>query len=174
MKDSVRQLRNWAKDQADEYRGDESRPLAGYLAAIGSYVAAAGASAVAVRVTGKKYSGVATPWDVIWLGLASHKLSRILAKDAVTSPLRAPFTHYEGSAGEAEITESVRHERGVEHALGELLSCPFCLDQWVASGFAVGTVLAPRTTRLTMLIFAATAVSDALQLGYAGLQKLAS
>jgi hypothetical protein len=111
----------------------------------------------------------------VWAtGLASHKLSRVLAKDAVTSPLRAPFTHYEKPAGDAELMESARHGSGHQHALGELLTCPFCLDQWAASGFAAGTVLAPRPTRLAMLVFAGTAVSDALQLTYASLQKLSS
>jgi hypothetical protein len=29
--------------------------------------------------------------------------------------------------------------------MGELLTCPFCLGQWVATGLIFGLVLAPRT-----------------------------
>ncbi|MBV9592617.1 MAG: DUF1360 domain-containing protein [Actinobacteria bacterium] len=174
MADRMRGGLRWAKRQAAEYGGDDDRPLGGYLAAIGTYLAVTGSTAVASRLAGRRPSESVKPWDVVLLGVATHKMSRILAKDAVTSPLRAPFTHYEESAGDAELMESPRQDSSVRHAIGELVTCPFCLDQWVASGFAAGTVLAPRSTRLAMLVFAATAVSDALQLGYAGLQKLAS
>jgi hypothetical protein len=43
---------------------------------------------------------------------AAHKLSRLLAKDPVTSPLRAPFTSYQGTQGPAELKEEVRGQDG--------------------------------------------------------------
>lgn len=55
---------------------------------------------------------------------------------------------------------------GLRLATGELLVCPYCIGQWVASGFGVGLVAAPRLTRLIALIYSAEAVSDFLQLGY--------
>jgi hypothetical protein len=93
------------------------------------------------------------------------------AKDAVTSPLRAPFTQYQGPSGDAELGEEVRGT-GLRHSIGELVSCPFCLSVWVATGFAAGLVFAPRFTRLAATTFTAVAVSDALQLGYAAAQQL--
>ena len=45
--------------------------------------------------------------------------------------------------------------------------------QWVATGFVAGTVLAPRATSLAATTFAAVAVSDALQFGYAALERRA-
>jgi len=34
--------------------------------------------------------------DLMLIGTASHKLSRLVAKDKVTSFMRAPFTEYQG------------------------------------------------------------------------------
>lgn len=39
------------------------------------------------------------PFDVILLAMGTHKLSRTLIKDAVTSPLRAPLTRYSDTGG---------------------------------------------------------------------------
>ncbi len=41
--------------------------------------------------------------DFALVSVATHKLSRLLAKDPVTSPLRMPFTRFEGTSGEAEL-----------------------------------------------------------------------
>src|SRR5690606_41186876 len=60
---------------------------------------------------------------------STHKLSRLLAKDPVTSPIRAPFTRYKGVSGPAELREEPRN------TVGELLSCPFCIAQWTATGY---------------------------------------
>jgi hypothetical protein len=91
----------------------------------------------------------------------------MLAKDAVTSPLRAPFTRYREPIGHAEVAEDVRAEHGsAGHAVGELVSCPFCLAMWIATAFAGGLVLAPRATRLAATALTAVAASDFLQLAY--------
>lgn len=37
--------------------------------------------------------------DLFLLGLAAQKISRVMTRDRVTQPLRAPFTKYEGSGG---------------------------------------------------------------------------
>ncbi len=97
----------------------------------------------AARLTGRRAPARITPWDVVLLGTATHKLTRILAKDAVTSPLRAPFVQYKGASGESELAEEVREHGGTKHAVGELLTCPFCLAQWVATTFVAGWVFAP-------------------------------
>jgi Protein of unknown function (DUF1360) len=76
--------------------------------------------------------------------MGTHKLSRTLTKEAVTSPLRAPFTHYLGIGGPAEVNEDGRQAGQLRHSMGELLTCPFCFDMWVATGFAIGLIFAPR------------------------------
>jgi hypothetical protein len=105
--------------------------------------------------------------DIALIAVATHKLSRLLAKDAVTSPLRAPFTRYAEPAGAAELNEEVRDQgSSVRHGIGELVTCPFCLALWVATGLTSGLVLAPRLTRLAATTLTATAVSDFLQMAY--------
>jgi uncharacterized protein DUF1360 len=60
------------------------------------------------------------------IGLASHKLGRLVAKDDVTTWVRAPVTQ------DPDATEP--KPRGVERALGELVTCPYCVGVWIASG----------------------------------------
>jgi uncharacterized protein DUF1360 len=71
-----------------------------------------------------------------------HKVSRLIAKDAITSPLRAPFTSYEGGAAPGEVSEQVRTHSPLVHSRGELITCLFSLTPWVATAFATGVVLA--------------------------------
>jgi hypothetical protein len=98
--------------------------------------------------------------------VATHKYSRLLAKDRVTSFLRAPFVRYEGDAGPAEVSETPRGQ-GAQRAIGELIVCPFCLGMWVASGLGLGFVAAPRVTRFVAGVGAALAVADFLHLAHA-------
>lgn len=88
----------------------------------------------------------------------------------MTSPLRAPFTTYQGTAGPAEPNEEVRGTGG-HKAVGELISCPFCVSVWVATGLAAGLIYLPRTTRLTIGTLAAPAGADLLQYTHAWLQQ---
>jgi hypothetical protein len=103
--------------------------------------------------------------DVVLIGVATHRLARTIAKDSVTSPLRAPFTRYEGVSGPAELEETVEAD-GFGHAVGELLTCPFCLGQWVATAFMAGLVIAPRATRVVVAGFSSLALADFLQFAY--------
>jgi hypothetical protein len=169
-----RTIRSWAQNQADAYRSqtDDPRPLAGYVRALTTYGATVTAITALARVTGHSAPQRVTPWDVMLTGLATHKLSRIIAKDSVTTPLRAPFTVYDQPQGDAEVHEQVREHGNWKHAVGELLTCPFCLAQWIATGFATGYVFAPGFTRLAAAVLASVGVSDFLQVGYAGLQKV--
>jgi hypothetical protein len=87
--------------------------------------------------------------------------------------LRAPFTRYAGTAGPAEVQEETRHDSQLRHSVGELLTCPFCLDMWVATAFVIGLIVAPRLTRLVAGSFTALAGADFLQLAYAKAQQSA-
>lgn len=162
-----------ARREADVYRGDNPRPLGGYLAVLGVYCAMVAVATLLAAVTGRR---LPTQWrvqDLITVTLGTHKLSRTLTKDAVTSPLRAPFTRYADTGGPAEVNEEVRRESQLRHSVGELLTCPFCLDMWVATGFVIGLIFAPRFTRLIAGSFTALAGADFLQLGYAMAQQSA-
>ena len=45
---------------------------------------------------------------MLLFGIATHKIGRIITKDWVTSPIRAPFTRYEESVGGGEVKEQSR------------------------------------------------------------------
>ncbi len=138
---------------------------------MGLYGAAVTAGAVALRRRNRPLPDV-RPFDIVLVGVATHKLARRMSKDSVTSPLRAPFTRYEGVSGPAELQEQVRGE-GLRKAVGELISCPFCISQWVATGFVFGLVAAPRATRWTASVFASLALADFLQFAYAWAEQRA-
>jgi hypothetical protein len=160
------------KDQARAYRGNEDRPLGGYLAVMSVYGFLVGLATLVAGLTGRSLPQRVPKEDLVVVALGTHKLSRTLTKDAVTSPLRAPFTRYAGTGGPAEVMEEVRKPSGLRHSLGELLSCPFCLDMWVVTAFTFGLVFAPRVTRLVAGAFAALAGADFLQLAYAKAQQI--
>jgi hypothetical protein len=149
------------------YSPHEHRPLDGYLVTMGTFGVLAGSLAAAVKITGRPVPERPAAADVLLISIATHKLSRILAKDSVTSPLRAPFTRYAESGGSAELHEQVRDDgSAIRHSIGELITCPFCLAMWVATGLTGGLVLAPRLTRLASTALTAVAVSDFLQMAY--------
>jgi hypothetical protein len=163
------ELKSWPQRQAAAYRNGHDRPLGGYLKLMSVYGTSTAAALAVAKRTGREPPRL-SPWDVLQLAVASHKLSRTLAKDPVTSPLRAPFTRYEGLSAPSELHEEVRGS-GVRHSVGELISCPMCLAQWVATGFGLGLVFAPSTTRLAMSIMTAVAGADFLQHVYVKLQQ---
>jgi hypothetical protein len=159
----LRSLRQRLAGVGENY--GSSQPLRGYLTTLTVYGSVvAGLTGVAVA-TGRRGPSGTTLGDVVLISVATHKLSRLLAKEAVTSPLRAPVTRFEGAAGSSEVNE-VPRVTGSRHAAAELVSCPFCLGVWVSTGFCAGLVFVPRLTRLVATGLAAVAGSDFLQLAY--------
>lgn len=144
------------------YSPQEYRPLAPYvmLSAVYNTVVAA-VLTVAVR-SGRTRPERVSLSDLLLLGVATFKISRIITRDEVTSAFRAPFTRYEGPAGDGELMEKPRG-RGLRFAMGEVLTCPFCIGQWVATALVGGLLFAPRYTRLIASVFASLVVSDFLQ-----------
>jgi hypothetical protein len=106
------------------------------------------------------------PLDLALLGIATHKLTRIMAKDRITGAVRAPFVHYVKSAGEGEVEEQPRG-RGLQRAIGLLVSCPYCLGPWCAAALGFGLIFRPRVTRFLASILTTVAISDFLHRGYA-------
>src|SRR5215212_4184467 len=145
---------------------EDHRPLAGY-AAISAIFGVALAGALA---GGRELPERPSAQDLVLAGIATHKVSRLLAKDKVTSSIRAPFTRFQEKAGQGELEEEPRGT-GLQHAIGELLVCPYCLAQWVAGGFVVGYVYAPIPTRLLAGLWTIHAVADGVQLAYSAAQE---
>jgi hypothetical protein len=163
-----------AKAEADAYRNGEQRPLGGYVVVMAVFGAILSGAAGLAFATGRRLPEGIGPWDLLLIAAGTHKLSRTLTKDAVTSPLRAPFTRYQDSGGPGEVMEEVRHRDGLRHSIGELITCPFCLDVWIAAGFTIGLVFAPRLTKLVAAALTAVTGADFLHLLYAKAQKAES
>jgi Protein of unknown function (DUF1360) len=143
----------------------ERPPLFSYLVTMAAFNGLLGAALLAAKRQGRELPERVPAADVLLVGVASHKLSRLISKDKVTSPVRAPFTELEGASGPSEFEESSRGS-GARKAIGELLVCPYCLDLWVVAGFAVGLLFAPRLTRFLAAIFTALTISDFFQIAY--------
>jgi hypothetical protein len=104
--------------------------------------------------------------DLALVVVATHKASRLLAKDRVTSTVRAPFTRFEGDAGPGEVDEAARGH-GLRRAVGELLICPYCLGLWISATFTAGLLVAPRLTRWFAAVMCSVFGADLLQIAYA-------
>jgi hypothetical protein len=164
-------VRRWARTQKAEYTQGEARPLGADLGAMSVYLGLVGAAATAIRASGRELPTRIPLGDAVLLTVGTFRLARRIAKDPVTAPVRAPFVSYRGTSGEAEVAEEVREHGGVKHAVGELLTCPFCMAQWVGTGFVLGYVSAPRATRLAALTMTMVAGSDVLQFVYDAIQN---
>jgi Protein of unknown function (DUF1360) len=143
----------------------ERPPLLSYTILIAIFNGLFAAALVAARRAGRPLPERVGTTDLVLIGTASHKLSRLISKDKVMSPLRAPFTELEGSGGPGELEERSRG-KGARKAIGELLVCPYCLGLWVVAGFSLGLLFAPRLTRFLIAIFSALTLSDFLQIAY--------
>lgn len=145
---------------ARSYDTSGERPLVGYAVLLAAYGVLAGLVAVLVRRAGER--GRPGPADVAVGVVTVFRVTRLLTKDAVTAALRAPWTVYDGPGDPGEVNE--RPRRGpVRHAVGELVTCPFCLGQWVATAWLGALAAAPTTTRTAGRLAVVACGSDVLQ-----------
>lgn len=154
------------------YAPGEDRPLGPYAFTTSLFGAGFAAALIAAERSGRPLPERIATRDIALVGVAAHKLSRLVTKERVTSFIRAPFVRYEQPAGRGEVVERARGT-GLRRTVGELLNCPYCLGQWITGGFLVGLVAAPRPTRLVASTFAADALADFLQLAYSAAERRA-
>jgi hypothetical protein len=137
---------------------DPELPMGSHLGLIAIFNVGLGALLVTAARRGvlpRRPSG----WDLWLLGVAAHKLSRLIATDRVTEPIRAPFVDDPAHGAPVGV--------GPRRALGELLTCPFCLVPWCTLGLGTGLAFAPRPTRWLCGLFASMTLADVLHRGYA-------
>jgi Protein of unknown function (DUF1360) len=147
------------------YAPGNDRPLASYALLAGAYASVFGGSIIALRARGHEIPTRPAVGDILLIGIASHKLSRLIAKDKVTSFARAPFTRFQKAGGPGEVEEEP-YGSGLRFAVGELLVCPYCLAQWTTTVLTLGLIGAPRSTRLFSSMLVAHTISDFLQVAY--------
>ncbi len=158
-----------AQTVEEPYEGhaDRYRPFGGYAVLVGAF----GVSMAGFLVAAERRHRLPERYpleDLALLTGGTFKLSRLIAKDRVTSVLRAPFTTFQHDKGHGEVAEAARG-RGLRRALGELLVCDYCMGQWVAAAYVAGYAFAPRPTRAVAALFTVYGAADVLQVHYARL-----
>ena len=114
-----------------------------------------------------------TASDVVLIGMGTFKLSRLFAKEKVLQPVRAPFVEdVEPGAGSEVNCEPAG--TGLRRAIGELITCPFCISVWIATVFVAAFAVVPRAVRLVGAGLTAVVVADTTQHVYTALRDRAS
>jgi hypothetical protein len=147
------------------YAPEEDKPLASYGVLMSVFLSLASTFAFWFRRSGRELPDRIDGRDLFLLTLASHKASRLIAKDKVTSAIRAPFARYEGDAGPGEVSEEPRGS-GLRRVVGELLVCPYCLGMWTSAFLTAGLLVAPRFTRWVASVLSIFFGADMLQIAY--------
>ena len=146
-----------------------SPPYGAYATIMGAFaggLAAAGALARSLDREPREN----TTLDFLVLAAASFKAARTIARDEVTSFLRAPFVEGEAHGGDEEPVPT----GDLQQAIGELVTCSRCIGTWAAAGLAATQIIAPRFGRLLTWSLAAAGANDFLQAGFAALTSRAN
>lgn len=145
-------------EHASGYRNGADIPLAGYAALLGAFTASVVGFAWLMR------GRLRAPrlFELGLMGVATHEITQALSHSWVTSPLRAPFTKLEGKSSDSGDPEETARGRGVQRAIGELVTCPMCLAPWVSGALVGASLVAPAPTRFVTSVFAVAALSNYL------------
>ena len=155
------------------YSPDKPVAFGGHALLSGFYNGSVVAFALAQRRAGRGLPKRLPPGDLVLLSIGTYKLSRLIAKDRIMSFARAPFTRLQGESDRpGEVVETARG-RGLQHAIGELVVCPYCLGQWIGTAFLVTYIREPRIARTVAAAFAIIAGSDLLQETWVAVDKRA-
>ncbi|MGH2918453.1 MAG: DUF1360 domain-containing protein [Solirubrobacteraceae bacterium] len=148
---------------------NEQRPLPGYAALAAAYAGFFGGGLALAARRGRELPDRFSAHDIALYGVATHRLSRMLSREKLGRLVRIPFTEVDEDAPTppGEMAEHPRDGGSVRRAVGELVNCTLCLDQWVAAGFVLGHVAAPRVTRAVAAALTVKATADVLHIGYA-------
>lgn len=151
----------------EEYAGQAApdMPLGAYALLLATFTAGFG-TVLHRAARRKRLPRQIAAGDIVLLGLATHKLTRLISRDRVTAVVRFPFTRFERTAGAGEVEEEPRG-RGLRRAVGTLLTCPFCVGPWIASFLTAGLLERPRETRVVASTLAMVTLSDFMNQLYA-------
>jgi Protein of unknown function (DUF1360) len=137
-------------------------PYAGYAGIMSTF---AGGLVAAGALAKHRDAREHTPLDLAVASFATFKAARTIARDEVTSFIRAPFVAGEAHEGKEDLIET----GDLYQAIGELVTCSRCIGTWCAAGLASPQILAPRFGRLLAWSLAAAGTNDWLQGGFATL-----
>lgn len=72
---------------------------------------------------------------------------------------------FKGSSIAGEVSEKSRGH-GLQRAVGDLVTCEYCLAPWVAAGLFVTYAGSPRAARFVAALFSSVAVANFLNRAY--------
>ena len=155
------------------YSPDKDMALGGHAVLVGVYNGSLAAFALSQRRSDRGLPDGFPAGDLLLLSVATYKLSRLIAKDRIMAFMRAPFTRLQGDSDRpGEVSEEPRGH-GLQHAVGELLVCPFCLGQWIGTGLLATYLRQPRFARTVAAALTIVAGSDLLQETWVAVDKRA-
>ncbi|MDE3838244.1 sporulation protein [Bacillus methanolicus] len=106
-----------------------------------------------------------TIWNVILMGLASFRLTRLIVFDQITYFFRKPFfdeiTEINQN-GENEVYLEPK-QYGFKKWMGELLSCYWCTGIWVSMFVIFLYFFAPVAGKVIILIMAVAAIGSIIE-----------
>ena len=172
MQDTAEATVEGLRELEQRYSGGAERPIGSYAVLMAGYVCVTLALVLVGRRRRARLPEGLGIRDLVLLATAVYRASRLITKDSVTAFARAPFTRFEEAAGEGEVNEEVTGH-GPGHAIGELITCPFCTSVWLATFGTFGMIVFPRATRMICSALTAVAASDVMQFGHSLLDRLA-
>lgn len=126
-------------------------------------VFATGLAAV-IRLTRRKEAAGQAPLsgaDLPVLALATFALADVVAKERVSTWIREPFVKESADHKPVEAEGS-----GLQHAIGELLTCSRCMGTWSALGLLGLRSASPSASRVVNGVLALTGLNNVLQAGF--------
>ncbi|NJQ00392.1 DUF1360 domain-containing protein [Streptomyces zingiberis] len=156
----------------ERYAPGSETPLGGYAVLSGTFATGLGLFTLAMRRSDRRLPESVPPWDVLVLGAATYKASRLITKSKVAGFLRAPFTRRQEDLSAGEVMDEPQGQ-GLRRAVGDLLACPFCVSAWTAAALTCTYAAAPRAARLAASGLTAVALSDWLQYAWSLTQEKA-
>ena len=160
-------------DLNQEYSPNEPKPLGGYAVLLMVFHGLVAAGGLLLARSRHRLPDDIPPGDLALMSVSTFKLSRLVTKDKVTAAVRAPFTRYQEDAGPAEVSERARGQNGLSKAVGELLTCPYCIGQWIATALLALYVWQPRVARTVASLFTVVTGADYLQQAWVAVDKAA-
>lgn len=95
------------------------------------------------------------------LAVATFALADVVAKEKVSTWIREPFVQESG-----DHKPVAAEGTGLQHAIGELLTCTRCVGTWSALGLVGLRVASPATSRVVTDVLALSGVNDLMQSGF--------
>ncbi len=140
-------------------RQDMKKPYPAYALITATYLGLYGGFVALAQRKGRPLSQSISSLDLVLLGLATLRLSRLAAWDEVTSFLRLPFVQHRPE-DKVEGEQQEPRGRGLLRALGELVVCTTCIGAWIAAVLTYALYLVPSAVRPFLTIMAAAGLGQ--------------